>query len=90
MSQLDIGLTDTDERESLEESKRMGPAELDLHRHPYALNRPYLRPLCMTESDDELARWWWAAFDQVEIELGNEPWWPLVEANVIRRPGGRF
>jgi hypothetical protein len=89
-SQLDVRLgytSDNDEGQSLESSKCI---ELDLHRHPYRLNHAYLGPSFTNESDDELSRWWWAAFDRLECDLRNEPWWGLVEANVIGRPGARF
>ena len=92
-SQLDIRLADTsdnDESESLEYSKSAKHDDLDLRHHPYALNHTYLQPLCASESDEELSRWWWAAFDRLELELRSKPWWPLVEANVIGRPGVRY
>lgn len=49
-----------------------------------------LGPSWMGESEEELLRWWWGAFDRLEIYAGQTSWWPLVEANVIGRPGARF
>lgn len=44
----------------------------------------------MGESENELLRWWWVAFDKLERESIRASWWPLVEANVIGGPGARY
>lgn len=38
----------------------------------------------MGESEEELLRWWWAAFDRLELEASRRPWWTLVEASTLR------
>lgn len=44
----------------------------------------------MGEDENELLRWWWRAFDDLESDMGWKSWWPVVERNVEERCRGRF
>lgn len=45
----------------------------------------------MGENEEELLRWWWTAFDDLEAEMATKPWWPVVEVNVEeKRSRGTF
>lgn len=85
-SQLDVrlGATVHDDKVSIECVPISTSSGVHL-RHTEELGSSW-----MGESEDELLRWWWVAFDKLERESIEQPWWPLVEANVIGRPGGRY
>ncbi|KAF8323111.1 nucleotide-diphospho-sugar transferase [Clavulina sp. PMI_390] len=61
--------------------------------HYIMAEKPWLVARPPSDDDDlenELSRWWWAAFDKLESEYQHEPWWSLVDANVIGTAGARF